>query len=180
MCATTLPSTFDHYLPTERFPEFSVFALNIVSCCSICNSTKRDDWLDVAGVRQYLHAFTDEIADADFLTVQLYEQADLRGVGAVFRLERPQGIPAGDWNLLASHFSRLRLVERYDKLGNDEIVGILADSRVFIETGGRDARAFVIGQAADRLQAHGRNYWRAVLMQAMALHPNFLTWVAEG
>jgi len=62
MCGTTLHSTFDHYMPMARFPEFSVHALNLVPCCSTCNSTKLHDWLGSNGERQYLHSFVDDVS----------------------------------------------------------------------------------------------------------------------
>ena len=82
MCGTTLYSTFDHYMPMARFPEFSVHPLNLVPCCSRCNSIKHDDWLTTNGERQYLHSFSDDIPDKTFLRVTLIEDANLTGVGA--------------------------------------------------------------------------------------------------
>ncbi|HDS1191332.1 MULTISPECIES: hypothetical protein [Stenotrophomonas maltophilia group] len=177
MCGTTLHSTFDHYLPAVKFPEFAVHPLNLVPCCSKCNSTKDDDWLSAGGGRQYLHAYSDEIPDRQFVTVDLHEQHGLAGVGATFSLVKPCDVDTEIWELIKSHFDRLHLIDRYDEQGNDEIAEILADCRTHIETGGPDARAFLAGLANDRRSVYGRNHWRAVLMEALSTHENFETWL---
>lgn len=177
MCGTTIHSTFDHYLPAVRFPEFSVHPLNLVPCCSKCNSTKDDDWLTPAGRRQYLHAFSDEIPDATFVTVTLHEEDALTGVGATFLLVRPDGVEVPTWALIKSHFDRLHLLHRYAELSNDEIAEILSDCRIFIDAGGPDVRQFLGHRAQERFGIHGRNHWRAVLMQALAEHENLDSWI---
>lgn len=177
MCGTTLPRTFDHYMPAVKFPEFAVHPLNLIPCCATCNSTKDADWLTPAGARQYLHAYSDQLPDVQFVSVILHENPVLQGVGATFSTQRPAGMPNALWLLIVSHFTRLKLIARYDERGNDEIAEILSDCRVYLDTGGPDARAFLQGRADDRQEVHGRNHWIAVLMEAMAKHPNLTNWV---
>lgn len=181
MCGTTLPKTFDHYLPAGEFPEFAVHALNLVPCCAFCNSTKDDHWLDAAGNRMFLHAYLDALPDEQFVQVALHEQPPLQGVGAIFSLQHPPGVPQAQWQLIESHFTRLKLLSRYDERGNDEIAEIVAGCRVFRDTSAvGDVAGFLHGLAEDRKNAHGRNHWIAVLMEAMAQHPNLLEWVAAA
>lgn len=69
----------------------------------------------------------------------------------------------------------------YDERGNDEIAEIVAGCRVFRDTSAvGDVAGFLHGLAEDRKNAHGRNHWIAVLMEAMAQHPNLLDWVAAA
>lgn len=181
MCGTTLPKTFDHYMPAVRFPEFAVHALNLVPCCSTCNSTKDDDWLSVTGRRQFLHAYTDEIPDLQFVRVTLHENQVFEGVGATFSLERPEGMADEQWSLIDSHFRRLKLIDRYNELSNDEISEVLSDCRVFYEAGGgrQNVRNFLVGRANERRNVHGINHWIVVLMNAMALHADLEVWVCS-
>lgn len=177
MCGTTLPSTFDHYMPGVKFPEFAVHPLNLVPCCSICNSTKDDDWLSAAGNRQYLHAYTDHIPDLPFVKVTLHEDPALTGVGATFSLERPENIADDKWHLIDSHFCRLKLIQRYDERGNDEVAEILANCCQFLSAGGQNVRKFLKGCAKERRAIYGRNHWIVVLMDAIAQHNNFKVWL---
>ncbi|WP_374497314.1 hypothetical protein [Vogesella indigofera] len=180
MCGTTLPRTFDHYMPGVRFPEFAVHPLNLVPCCSTCNSTKDDAWLSTAGKRQFLHAYTDEVPDVQFVRVTLHEDQVLTGVGATFSLDRPAGIDDELWELIDSHFRRLKLIDRYDERGNDEVTEILSDCREFCHAGGQNVRKFLNGRAEDRRKVYGRNHWISVLMTAMAQHPSLEAWVGPG
>lgn len=178
MCGTTLHTTFDHYLPAVRFPEFAVHPMNLVPCCSKCNSTKDDDWLDLMGQRQYLHAFADEIPEEPFLAITLYEENAMTGVGATFSLVRPHGIGGAVWALIQSHFDRLHLLDRYAELSNDEIAEMLVDCRIFVEEGGPNVRQFLLNRAQERFGVHGRSHWRALLMEALATHESLAAWVA--
>ncbi|PMV79911.1 MULTISPECIES: hypothetical protein [unclassified Pseudomonas] len=177
MCGTTLPSTFDHYMPAVKFPEFAVHPLNLVPCCAKCNSTKDADWLSGAGKRQFLHSYTDPVPDLQFVVVTFHEIAGFKGVGATFSLTRPIGLTDELWDLIGSHFQRLKLIDRYDELGNDEVAEILKDCRIHLDSGGQDLRVFLSGRAKDRRDVYGRNHWIAVLMESMAKHVNLENWV---
>lgn len=178
MCGTTPHSTFDHYLPASRFPEFSVHPLNLVPCCSQCNSIKDDYWRNAAtGARLFLHAYSDQIPDVQFLEVELYEEASLAGVGATFNLVIPDGMDEQISTLIQSHFNRLHLLDRYRELSNDEIGEILADCKVFIQAGGNDVRTFLRDRGNERAGIYGRNNWRSLLMIALANHNKIEDWV---
>lgn len=177
MCGTTLPRTFDHYMPAVKFPEFAVHPLNLVPCCSTCNSTKDDDWLTATGDRQYLHAYSDFLPDLQFVFASLHVDPALKGVGVTFSMHQPVGMPNVLWRLILSHFTRLKLIARYDERGNDEIAEILSACKVHLDTGGPDARNFLQRLANDRNVVYGRNHWIAVLMGSMAQHPNLVEWV---
>jgi hypothetical protein len=177
MCGTTLPKTYDHYLPAVLFPEYAVHPLNLVPCCSLCNSIKDDDWLSATGERQYLHAYSDALPDEQFVHVTLHQHAALKGVGATFSLQQPTGVPAVQWWVIDSHFRRLRLIDRYDELGNDEIAEMLSDSKAYQDAGGQDVRAFLRNRAADRQAIYGRNHWVGVLMGALAEHQDLQSWI---
>jgi hypothetical protein len=177
MCGTTLHTAFDRYMPMVRFPEFSVHPLNLVPCCSKCNSIKHDDWLTTNGERQYLHSYSDDFSNKSFLFVTLVENSHLTGVGAAFSLARPIGVGATHWRLIKSHFERLHLLERYGELSNDEISEIIADCRVLLDCGGVDPRAFLNGQAGDLSGVYGASHWRAVLMSELANHAKLDSWI---
>ncbi|MGE0332933.1 MAG: hypothetical protein AB7P37_19815 [Ramlibacter sp.] len=177
MCGVTRHSTFDHYLPAAEYPEFSVHAENLVPCCALCNSTKDDYWKDGHGQRYFLHAYTDEIPDAQFLFVDLQEAEDGDAVGANFRLEKPGEVNAETWRLITSHFKRLKLLAQYDNLGGEEIAEVLGDCRDYSDEGGARPRNFLRRMTTRARQVFGRNHWRVVLMSELADHANFHDWL---
>lgn len=177
MCGMALPNTYDHYLPAVLFPEYAVHPQNLVPCCSSCNSIKGDNWLCAAGERQYLHAYSDELPDVQIVQVTLHQDKALKGVGATFSLRRPSCFTEAQWRLTDSHFGRLRLIDRYDELGNDEISEILTVSKNVHGAGGRDVRAFLCLQGKDLQAVYGKNHWTAVLMLALAVHKDLESWI---
>lgn len=134
-CLMTSSDTHDHYLPAARFPEFAVNGLNLVPCCFRCNAIKDDDWLDAAGRRRYLHFYLDPAPDADFLKVQLFVVPPLAGAGAIFSIEQA-GMSQNDWRLIREHFTRLRLIERYNENASNEIGEFLEAGATHLQTGG--------------------------------------------
>lgn len=177
MCGTTIHSTFDHYIPASRFPEFAVHPLNLVPCCAKCNSAKGDDWLTSTGKRRYINAYIDNIPDVQFLTAILHESMGYAAVGATFSIVCPASINQAIWTLIDNHFARLDLLQRYNELSNDEISEILSNCRIHLESGGPDARIFLSLQAEEMRAIHGYNHWRAVLAGAMAQHSKLEDWI---
>lgn len=55
------PSTLDHYLPKQKFPEFSVHLKNLVPMCDICQRIKGDIYLNEKNQKIFFHAYFDAI-----------------------------------------------------------------------------------------------------------------------
>jgi hypothetical protein len=177
MCGVTRHSTFDHYLPAEEYPEFSVHVENLVPCCARCNSTKGDYWKNALGQRYFLHAYTDPIPHVQFLFVDLEEAEGGDAVGATFRLEKPRGVNTETWRLIASHFKRLKLLTQYDDLGGEEVAEVLGNCKDYSEEGGSRPRNFLRRLTIRTRRIFGRNHWRVVLMSELADHANFHDWL---
>lgn len=178
-CGATTNETHDHYLPAQEFPEFAVNALNLVPSCFRCNTTKGDDWLDDVGKRRYVHFYLDQIPDVVFLHVDLVTRPPLVGAGARFRITRA-GMSDEDWGLIERHFERLHLIELYNESANDEIAEMIQDGADHLAAGGSDAGSFLAQQAQSEAAVFGTSNWRAVLLRALAAHPNLQEWVAAA
>lgn len=53
------PKTLDHYLPKAKYPQFSVFPLNLIPACRDCN-TDKSNRLALNANEQVLHPYLDE------------------------------------------------------------------------------------------------------------------------
>lgn len=168
MCGVTSPTTYDHYLPSSRFPEFAVHPVNLIPCCSVCNSTKDDDWLNRDDERQYLHLYSDLIPADVFLNVTLHTPEHLSGVGATFTLSRPVGTRLRNWRLIESHFRKLKLLDRYTERSNAEISEILESCAEHLEHGGTRPGQFLEAIASRQEAIYGISNWRVQLMRKLA------------
>ncbi|AFI84668.1 hypothetical protein Q7A_1850 [Methylophaga nitratireducenticrescens] len=180
-CGVTLPNTHDHYLPAEIFPEFSVHPLNLVPCCSNCNSSKGMRWLE-GGRRLFLHFYSDEVSSNQYLHVQLHQRPDALGIGAKFYISEnvPQDLSADEWELVRSHYTKLLLIDRYNKEVNSEISSIFDVCRSHLASGGPDVASFLNNYSANEAGIYGVNYWRVVLMRELANSAEFIDKVEES
>lgn len=60
-CGRIGPTTLDHYLPRDSFPEFSVLIYNLVPSCSVCQSKKND--LYSSSNKRFIHPYFDEFIE---------------------------------------------------------------------------------------------------------------------
>lgn len=173
-CGVSESGTLDHYLPKELYPEFSIFALNLVPSCAKCNTRKRTLIVDEdTDVRLFLHPYFDDIPNQPFLTVRV----GLRQ-GALlleFRVRQPAGMSQARYFQLRSHFKQLDLADRYRKLSLVELRGRHGGFVRFYQNGGGAARvaAELQAEADDYEAAHGSNFWRVILYRALAAHDGF-------
>ncbi len=173
-CGISESSTLDHYLPKERYPEFSVFPKNLVPSCAVCNTRKRDRILDAGtNVRMFLHPCYDPIPDMSFLTVHARMEADALVLS--YRLIRPAGMALQTFRHLTSHFNELDLADRYRRMGLEHLGGQYPALRRAYgpgEDAERVAEKLIEG-AEDFEEVSGPNYWLARLYRALAGNYDF-------
>lgn len=179
-CGITLPKTHDHYLPEERFPEFAAHALNLVPCCSDCNSTKGSRWINGNG-RMFIHFYSDPIPQIQYLHVNIMTSPGTLAVGAQFFIHRPvTGIPNAQWSLIESHFEELGLLQKYQDMVNHETSAVFDICVEHVRNGGAGVTAFLNGIATRNAQVFGVNHWRVVLWNALAVDANFIALVNQS
>lgn len=170
-CNIGEPNTFDHYLPQLYFPEFSALSINLIPCCSKCNTEKGEEWL-LLGNRKIINYYYDSLPNIDYLNCTI-----------IYRNNVPQAnfslnhaiIPANIRHVITNHFDTLLLIDRYKQRSNSEIIDVLNAitpsvgilTRVQIQTQLRN-------EAANMKLSKGRNYWRAVIRIALSNTPRFL------
>ncbi|MGB3838704.1 MAG: hypothetical protein WA930_06290 [Rhodanobacter sp.] len=173
-CGISESSTLDHYLPKERYPEFSVFPKNLVPSCAVCNTRKRDRILDVGtNVRMFLHPCYDVIPDMAFLTVHARMEADALILS--YRLTRPVEMKLRTFRHLRSHFKELGLADRYRRMGLEHLGAQYPAFRRAYGGGGNAGRVAerLIEGAEDFEEVSGPNYWLAKLYRALASNADF-------
>ncbi|PMQ05109.1 hypothetical protein DyAD56_11055 [Dyella sp. AD56] len=173
-CGINESSTLDHYLPKEQYPEFAVFPNNLVPCCAVCNTRKRDGILgEGTNVRMFLHPCYDVIPDMAFLTVRTRIEEDALILS--YRLIRPPGMALRTFQHLRSHFNKLDLADRYRRMGFEHL-GALYPALRRAYGQGEDAERVaekLIEGAEDFEEVSGPNYWLAKLYRALASNNDF-------
>lgn len=160
-CLITKPSTFDHYIPLEEQPVYSVFARNLIPCCGLCNQKKTEYWKET-GQRAIIHFYNDSIPAVQFLL------CDLTFNGSIpilrFRLSMPATIAGEERFRVERHFERLGLLERY----NEEVTKVLSDINTDVNALASfnptiaEVSVFLSTKARDLFNRYGINYWYAI------------------
>lgn len=173
-CGISETSTLDHYLPKEKYPEYSVFPLNLVPSCGVCNTRKRDRILeDGTDVRMFLHPCYDDIPDEAFVEVSTKMEGDVLVLS--YKVVRPPGMSLRTYRHIRSHFTELNLADRYRLMGLEHLGGLYPSLRRAygaIEDATRVAEKLVEG-AEDFEEVFGPNYWLAKLYLALAVNDEF-------
>ncbi|QRY55962.1 hypothetical protein [Sphingobacterium siyangense] len=169
-CNIGEPSTMDHYLPQDEFPEFSALSINLLPCCSTCNSEKGEEWV-VGGVRRILNYYYDDLPNVNYLFCTI----TFRNGNAVanFSLDT-NAVPAGIAGVITNHFADLDLLERYRTRSAGEIVEVHDAIMQKVNKNLLGIRAELIQDAIALKNRKGANYWRAVLKIALANSDQFL------
>lgn len=171
-CNIGEPTTFDHYLPQADFPEFSALSINLIPCCSSCNTEKGVVW-KVLNRRTIINFYYDTLPNVLYLTCSI-----------VYRKNVPQAdfkvdsviIPANMRTEITTHFTTLNLTDRYKGRSNSEITDVFNTIQPLSATLSRlQIQNQLRTDAANMKIAKGNNYWRAVLKIALSNSTRFLT-----
>lgn len=174
-CIINTGSTMDHYLPKETYPEFAVYALNLVPCCSECNSFKSKTFL-VDGQRQFVNLYFDSLpTNSRFLHVKLAFKDDILPI-PTYHIEQAPGVSVELTTIINKHFQQLQLNRRYRDYTSEIVSEIIAS----ISNNNLAQNTITVSQllheeaSKDRV-SFGLNYWRAAFIDVLADSDHFLT-----
>ena len=167
LCSLGESSTLDHYLPKHTYPEFSIFSLNLVPCCARCNSYKNDS-ISTRGVRSSLHPYFDSLPTDRFLALKTRLRSD--ALSLRYRVFRPTGMDRHTYERLNSHFSLLKLEDRYRRMGLEDLGSQYRSlERIYGDFQDASSVAKQLATTAGDLEDHyGVNHWRAVLYRSLS------------
>jgi 5-methylcytosine-specific restriction endonuclease McrA len=177
-CLLNIRSTYDHYVPEEKYPVFCVLVKNLIPCCTICNGKKLEFWR-INGGRGILHFYIDIIPQIQFLFGTLtFSVTNIPFIS--YNLTQTPPISNNLYSIIEHHFSRLELIDRYQKSLDLLISDIIDDVEINrIEFGNAVTQQTIsnlITLKASRLRTYyGRNYWKSIALDLLANSPQFIS-----
>lgn len=171
-----VPDNFDHYLPKEQFPEFSVLATNLVPCCSECNSLKGTAWLDVNGIPEIINFYYDSLPIQRFLNVDVtVGPAPKKVPVADFSLSQNPEDFCGLMAIILNHYRKLDLLARYKRAAYAPFGNIKIEFAGLVQSKGREVVAqMLLKKANDLSLSRSPNYWEVALLSGMANSDEYL------
>jgi 5-methylcytosine-specific restriction endonuclease McrA len=172
-CNIGEPTTFDHYLPKARFPEFAALSINLMPCCFQCNLDKGDKWLSGSN-RRFINFYYDELPVVNYLKCKILFK---NGIPiAKFKID-VRMVDSCLQKTILSHYTELKLIKRYQERSGSEIGYVLT---AIAHNAKPNRRAKVIKdlilQAKDIKAQKGNNYWRAIIIETLANSEKFLVY----
>jgi len=175
-CGIGAPRQFDHYLPKDKYPEFSVHAYNLMPCCGTCNGKKSDVWLDAKNARVFLNLYIDSLPTVPMLKpdVNWVTKNGKRVPTVSFSLVLPAGFSADKFGLIESHFKKLELLNRYKDQAHSEF-SVLRDASLAREAKAvTTLRKFLKKFLEQRERTLGPLNWRIALYRVLVADDSFL------
>lgn len=174
-CGISEPKTIEHYLPKDDYPEFAVYGLNLIPCCSICNSYKGEEWKK-SGERLFINFYFDEIPMEKLLYAYLEYTKDDLIPNIFFKLIRNKRVDDSAFRRIRSHFDRLHLLSRYADIVNEEYTNIFQSARIHIERCSEESYKESLLEIKESMEnRYGINYWKVALYEAIAHSDDFFS-----
>ncbi len=174
-CGINTDSTTDHYLPKGKFPDFCVNLLNLFPCCPDCNSLKGVYYFDtISNTRGIINLYLDSVPQIQFLFADIVFTGNIPKV--TFRVQNPNGINAQLFSIIHNHYKRLNLAERYKEKFNTVYTQTYRSFAAKPRYHGHPNRVrdFLISDANELFRDFGRNYYVAIVKQALSTNNTFL------
>ena len=172
-CTIGEVGSFDHIVPKEEFPEFSVNPKNLFPSCHKCNSYKNVAWRN-GDARIFLNLFLDDLPKKQYLFVDVGLERD-NVVKVKFYLKNVHGVNKKRFSLIESHYSNLYLLQRFedsvDSVITSLVNGITASSGLMKKKTIVDQ---IIATSTANKDFFGANYWKSIVEIALAETPAFV------
>lgn len=166
-------STLDHYLPKEKYPEFSVLPQNLIPACDECNRNKRALIVDSGtAVRLFIHPYYDAIPNVNFIRARLRVSKNTLTIN--FETYHNPMLSAQQFAHIDNHFKTLKLAKRFKKSSLTELGGMRDALKALAITGSGVLRSRLI-DLANMYSNVGHNNWRKILFETLANDNLFLT-----
>lgn len=125
-CGIGYPMELDHYLPKSKFPQFSIFPLNLVPSCEQCNKSGKGANFAKNKGEQILHPYLDDSLYYD----NRWISAKLENDGSGYITINYYSNPPDNWDdihkdRVGTHFLTFNLRQRYSTLAGEELSTLL-------------------------------------------------------
>lgn len=172
-CTLSEINSFDHILPKEEFSEFIVNPLNLFPSCTICNSYKGKIWNE-NGKRIYLNLYLDKLPELQYLFVKIDYKNKTFGLN--FYLENRYGLDIELFSLIESHYSKLRLLQRFADNSDKVITPLQNQIKPYLKLLDIDEIKTMSIQTSNlNRKIFGFNYWESILELNLIDNADFIS-----
>lgn len=170
MCGVSRASAIDHYLPKSLYPEFSIYAFNLIPICPRCNELKSDRCQNNSP-HEFFHVYLDFEPDYPLICATIETNPDLK----IRYFVNPARSESDHLTIaFARQFEILELERHFVNEAIGELFGQYdVFLSVFNDEGSRGLTKLVraISKTSERVWGH--NYWRTALYAGLVRSHDF-------
>jgi len=171
-CTIAPVGSFDHIVPKDEFPEFSVNPKNLLPACATCNSCKIDNWR-ANNKTIFLNLYTDILPSERYLFVDLIVSPDY--IEPTFELRNINNIDKDFFILLKSHYTKLHLPQRFKKESCkiiSELTNLIKSSKNLLDQ--NQIIELVTNKIEEDKKVFGYNYFKSILEEELISNKDYL------
>ena len=168
-CTISRANTTEHIIPKNDYPEYAINALNLLPCCSECNSAKGENTKDDLGNPLFINFYYDQLPETQYLHVRLkFDKHNV--IDFEYYIDNTENkIDEYKFNLIKSHFKRLGLLQKFYEKAIGEYTEIENGlkrnaSRLGVTMCLEDLKENALEDAKE----YGANHWKVILKLTLA------------
>ena len=169
------PNTLDHYLPKERFPEFSILPQNLLPMCDACQGAKANKTVDDLNQRMFIHGYYDAFVDEQIVGLTINEPYD---APASIQLESTANIADAEAGLVRRHLAELEIINRYHHFFRAEHLRLLRMVNSLRRTEQNVEQSLQSFRELARLRSV--NSWGHVFYTGVLANPDLLAYLSQA
>ncbi len=174
-CTINSINSFDHFIPKEKHPEFSVNPKNLIPSCTVCNGLKGEDWVNESKTSTiFLNMYTDILPNRQFLFIENIVISP-NEIDFNFKIDNLFGIEETMFRKIKHHYTELDLLSRYRIESDIVIPDFIRDFSMYRDEVSLAMRIETIKERVllDQV-SYGFNYWKAILKLSLLDNEEFI------
>lgn len=170
-CSIGEPKQFDHYASQGRFPEFSIFSLNLIPCCGNCNLIKHEGWTH-NGNRQFINFYYDTFIQHQLLhaAFRFHPNDEL---SVEFSIQAHPSVTASQLSVIKSHMTKLDLFNRYSERATGVVSEVLKKLPLIVGGIAEISNELAL-DAGIKATVFGANHWASAVYRCMSTSERFI------
>jgi len=162
-CGVQSSNTLDHYLPKKHYPMYSIDPVNLLPCCSDCNS-KKSEHKQLEG-KETFHPYFDTLGHERFLFVELVNKDNT--LAFRYYVSKPSSLSEEEFIKMKNLFDLLKLGKLYSVLASGELHSQIYQLKELYNIGGAKAVAQCLNDIYVSTLNTGVNSWKTALYEAV-------------
>lgn len=170
-CHLPNTETLDHFLPKSDFPELAIYPNNLLLCCSLCNSIKKEYYRDENQL-WYINPYYIDIDCITFLSCNI----QLNGTQRIYEYTVNDSVlstvPYGDE--IKKQYEKLGLCNKYKYLTEGLITELIESYVTNPDSNIKNFPNCLILKKKSEQNKYGPNYWKCACYDAIYKNAQFI------